>query len=58
MAEESGVEDINGKTKELAVENGDCDEDEKGILFNKALIVFWYKNMFAFREKSSLIDIL
>ena len=36
MAEENGVEDINGKTKELALENGDCDEDEKGTSFKKA----------------------
>lgn len=35
MAEENGVEDLNGKTEELALENGECDEDEKGILFKK-----------------------
>lgn len=40
MAEENGVEDLNGKTEELALENGECDEDEKGILFKKPLILF------------------
>lgn len=33
MAEENGVEDINGKTEELALENGECDEDERGTFF-------------------------
>jgi len=33
MAEENGVEDINGKTEELALENGECDEDERGAFF-------------------------
>lgn len=30
MAEENGVAEVNGKTEELAIENGECDEEEKG----------------------------
>ena len=30
MAEENGVAGVNGKTEELAIENGECDEEEKG----------------------------
>jgi len=30
MAEEYGVGEVNGKTEELAIENGECDEEEKG----------------------------
>ena len=38
MAEENGVAEVNGKTEELAIENGECDEEEKGSYL---LILQW-----------------
>ena len=32
MAEENGVDEVNGKTEELTLENGESVEDEKGNL--------------------------
>ena len=52
MAEENGVEDINGKTKEIAIENGDCDEDEKGTLILKSVnYILTQKICLFFRKK-------
>lgn len=38
MAEENGVAEVNGKTEELAIENEQCDEEEKGTYL---LILHW-----------------